>query len=187
MIPRSQLEKTLSGRLSGMQITANQSSGLYRAKATPPVLKSHPIPPQKSLKFIPHPPQNRRPAGTQHTARAERNGFKPGPPTEPKVKKSAVKKFYDVKKQDNVINEGRVSGDGESLENEEYYEKSRCPSWERMPGDGCISDIAEEDEDAEEENCDLEENDNDDDDDCVEGNFEDDYYDCGELDEGKGL
>ena len=73
-------------------------------------------------------------------------------------------------------------------ENEEYQEKSRCPSWERMPGDGCISDIAEEDEDAEEED-DMDENDDDDDEDnndFNEGNIDDDdFYECDELDEGK--
>ena len=187
MYSKSQLEKVLSSRLSGLQVS-NQSSGLYRAKATPPVLKTHSIAPQKSLQFVPHPPQNHRPVGFQSTTRAERKGIKPVPPSEPKAKKTAVRKFYDVKKQDSITDEGRVSGDGESLENEEYYEKSRCPSWERVPGDGCFSDIAEEDEDAEEENCDLEENDKDDDEDeFVEDNFDDDLYDCEELDEGKDI
>ena len=185
MNSRSHLEKTLSAKLSGMQIT-HESSGLSRAKATPPVLKTHSISPQKSFKFIPHPPQNHRPVGIQWSSRAEGKGVKPVPPGEPKAKKGAVRKFYDVRKQDSIVDEGRVSGDGESLENEEYYEKSRCPSWERMPGDGCISDIAEEDEDAEDENCDLEENDNDDDEEFVEGNVDDEYDDCDELDEGKG-
>jgi len=185
MNSRSHLEKTLSAKLSGMQIT-HQSSGLSRAKATPPVLKTHSISPQKSFKFIPHPPQNHRPVGIQRSSRAEGKGVKPVPPSEPKAKKGAVRKFCDVRKQDSIVDEGRVSGDGESLENEEYYEKSRCPSWERMPGDGCISDIAEEDEDAEDENCDLEENDNDDDEEFVEGNVDDEYDDCDELDEGKG-
>ena len=183
MNSRPHLEKSLSSRLSGMQIT-NQSSGLCRAKATPPVLKTHSISPQKDLKFTPHPPKNRRPAGMQCTSRIERKGIGPVPPTAPKAKKAAVRKFYDVKKQDSIIDEGRVSGDGESLENEECFEKSRCPSWERMPGDGCISDIAEEDEDADEEKFDLEEND-DDDDEFVEDNFDEDYFDCDELDEGK--
>ena len=106
----------------------------------------------------------------------------------PQAKKSTLRKFYDVKKQDSFIDEGRISGDGESLENEEYQEKSRCPSWERMPGDGCISDIAEEDEDAEEEEeDDVDENDDDDEDnnDLNEGNNDDDFYECDELDEGK--
>ena len=181
MNSRAQLEKALSSRLSGIQIT-NQLSGLSRAKAPPPVLKSHSIVPQKSLKFIPHPPQKGRPVGLQSGTGAEGKSIKPVPPAEPRAKRPSVRKFYDVRKQDGVIDESRICGDGESLENEEYYEKSRCPSWERIPGDGCISDIAEEDEDAEEENDEAEENDDDDDED---GNCDNDFYECDELDEGK--
>lgn len=181
MNSRSHLENSLSSRLSGLQIT-KQSSGLCRAKATPPVLKTHAVSPQRDLKFMPNPPQNQRPVAIQGTLRAERRGVRPMLPTQPKAKKGAVRKFYDVRKQDGVIDEGRVSGDGESLENEEYLEKSRCPSLERMPGDGCISDIAEEDEEAEEQDCDGED---DEDDELAEGNVDDDYYDCEELDEGK--
>ncbi|KAJ7318897.1 Tubulin polyglutamylase ttll4 [Desmophyllum pertusum] len=181
MNSRAQLEKALSSRLSGIQIT-NQLSGLSRAKAPPPVLKSHSIVPQKSLKFIPHPPQKGRPVGLQSGTGAEGKSIKPVPPAEPRAKRPSVRKFYDVRKQDGVIDESRICGDGESLENEEYYEKSRCPSWERIPGDGCISDIAEEDEDAEEENDEAEENDDDDDDD-EDGNCDNDFYECDELDE----
>lgn len=187
MNSRAQLEKALSSRLSGVQIT-NQLSGLSRAKAPPPVLKSHSIAPQKSFKFIPHPPPNHRPVGLQSSTGATGKNIKPTPPGEPRAKRSTVRKFYDVKKQDSFIDEGRISGDGESLENEEYHEKSRCPSWERMPGDGCISDIAEEDEDAEEENDDMEEDNDADDgdgnDEFIEGNFGNDFYECDELDEG---
>ena len=184
MNSRSQVEQAMSSRLSGLQISSNQSSGLYRAKATPPVLKTHSGTLQKATKFIPHPPH--RPVGIQRTpTRMEGKGVKPPlPPSEPKSRKTAVRKFYDIKKQENIIDEGRVSGDGESLENEEYFEKSRCPSWERMPGDGCISDIAEEDEEAEEENSDLEENDSENDVDA-ECNDDDDFDDCEELDEGQ--
>lgn len=186
MNSRAQLEKALSSRLSGVQIT-NQLSGLSRAKAPPPVLKSHSIAPQKSFKFIPHPPPNHKPVGLQSSTGAAGKNVKPTPPVEPRAKKSTVRKFYDVRKQDSLIDEGRISGDGESLENEEYQEKSRCPSWERMPGDGCISDIAEEDEDAEEENDDVEEDNDADDGDgneLIEGNFDNDYYEYDELDEG---
>ena len=96
-----------------------------------------------------------------------------------------MRKFYDIHKQDGIIYEGRVSGDGESLDNEEFFEKSRCPSWERMPGDGCISDIAEEDEDAEEDkNCGEEEIDEDEDG-FDEENFDDDFDNCDESDEGE--
>lgn len=184
MNSRSQVEQAVSSRLSGLQISSTQSSGLYRAKATPPVLKTHSGTSQKATKFIPHPPH--RPVGIQRTpARMEGKGVKPPlPPSEPKSRKTAVRKFYDIKKQENIIDEGRISGDGESLENEEYFEKSRCPSWERMPGDGCISDIAEEDEEAEEENSDLEENDSENDVDA-ECNDDDDFDDCEELDEGQ--
>lgn len=182
MNSKTQLEKALSSKLNGIQIT-DQLSRLSRAKATPPVLKTHQITPQKSFRFVPHPPQNRRHVGFQNSAVADCKNIKPVPPTEPREKKSMVRKFYDVKKQENIVDEGRVSGDGESLENEDFYEKSRCPSWERMPGDGCISDIAEEDEDAEEEDVDMEENDNDDE--SIEGNFDNDFYECDELDEGK--
>lgn len=185
MNSRSQVvERAMSSRLSGLQISSNQSSGLYRAKATPPVLKTHSGTSQKATRFIPHPPH--KPVGIQRTpTRMEGKGVKPPlPPSEPKSRKTAVRKFYDVKKQENIVDEGRVSGDGESLENEEYFEKSRCPSWERMPGDGCISDIAEEDEEAEEENSDLEENDSENDVDA-ECNDDDDFYDCEELDEGQ--
>lgn len=185
MNSRAQLEKALSSRLNGVQIT-DQLCRLSRAKEPQPVLKTNSITPQKSFKFLPHPPQNQRPSGLQGNARAEGKNIKPVPPAEPRAKKSTVRKFYDVKKQDSFIDEGRISGDGESLENEEYYEKSRCPSWERMPGDGCISDIAEEDEDAEEEDDDVEENDDDNDNnDFIEGNLDDDLYECDELDEGK--
>lgn len=184
MNSRSQVEQAMSSRLSGLQISSNQSSRLYRAKATPPVLKTHSGTSQKATKFIPHPPH--RPVGIQRTpTRTEGKGVKPPlPPSEPKSRKTAVRKFYDIKKQENIIDEGRISGDGESLENEEYFEKSRCPSWERMPGDGCISDIAEEDEEAEEENSDLEENDSENDVDA-ECNDDDDFDDFEELDEGQ--
>lgn len=107
------------------------------------------------------------------------------------VKKLILRKFYDVKKQDSFIDEGRISGDGELLENEEYQEKLRCLLWERMLGDGCILDIVEEDEDVEEEEeeeDDVDENDDDDDEDnndLNEGNNDDDFYECDELDEGK--
>ena len=100
-------------------------------------------------------------------------------------------KFYAVKKQDGIFDEGRVSGDGESLVNEEDFEKSRCPSWERMPGDGCISDIAEEDEDSDKEeesnnyyNCEKEVIDEENESEFDE-NDDGDYDDCDELDEGK--
>lgn len=105
-----------------------------------------------------------------------------------RVKKLILRKFYDVKKQDSFIDEGRISGDGELLENEEYQEKLRCLLWERMLGDGCILDIVEEDEDVEEEEDDVDENDDDDDEDnndLNEGNYDDDFYECDELDEGK--
>lgn len=105
-----------------------------------------------------------------------------------RVKKLILRKFYDVKKQDSFIDEGRISGDGELLENEEYQEKLRCLLWERMLGDGCILDIVEEDEDVEEEEDDVDENDDDDDEDnndLNEGNNDDDFYECDELDEGK--
>lgn len=190
MNSRAQLEKSLSSRLNGVQIT-DQLCRLSRAKAPPPVLKTNSIAPQKSFKFLPHPPQNQRTSGpqAQGNARTEGKSVKPVPPSEPRAKKSTVRKFYDVKKQDSFIDEGRISGDGESLENEEYQEKSRCPSWERMPGDGCISDIAEEDEDVEEEEeeDDMDKIDDDDDDnnDFNEGNIDDDFYECDELDEGK--
>ena len=185
MNSREQLEKALSSKLNGIQIT-NQLSRLSRAKATPPVLKTQPIRPQKSFRFIPHPPQNRKSVGFQNSRGADSKHIKPVPPTEPHGKKSMVRKFYDVRKLDSIVDESRVSGDGESLDNEEFYEKSRCPSWERMPGDGCISDIAEEDEDVEEDG-DLEENDDDDDndnDESVEGNYDNDFYECDDLDEG---
>ena len=187
MNSRAQLEKALSSRLNGVQIT-DQLCRLSRAKAPPPVLKTNSIAPQKSFKFLPHPPQNQRTSGlqSQGNSRAEGKNVKPVPPAAPRAKKSIVRKFYDVKKQDSFIDEGRISGDGESLDNEEYQEKSRCPSWERMPGDGCISDIAEEDEDAEEEEDDMDENDDDEDNNDVnEGNIDDDFYECDELDEGK--
>lgn len=187
MNSRAQLEKSLSSRLNGVQIT-DQLCRLSRAKAPPPVLKTNSIAPQKSFKFLPHPPQNQRTSGpqAQGNARTEGKSVKPVPPSEPRAKKSTVRKFYDVKKQDSFIDEGRISGDGESLENEEYQEKSRCPSWERMPGDGCISDIAEEDEDVEEEEDDMDKIDDDDDNnDFNEGNIDDDFYECDELDEGK--
>ena len=188
MNSKVQLEKALSSRLNGVQIT-DQLCRLSRAKAPPPVLKTNSIAPQKSFKFLPHPPQNQRASGlqSQGNSRAEGKNVKPVPPAAPRAKKPTVRKFYDVRKQDSFIDEGRISGDGESLENEEYQEKSRCPSWERMPGDGCISDIAEEDEDIEED--DMDENDDDDDEDnndFNEGNIDDDdFYECDELDEGK--
>lgn len=190
MNSRAQLEKALSSRLNGVQIT-DQLCRLSRAKAPPPVLKTNSIAPRKSFKFLPHPPQNQRTSGiqSQGNSRPDGKNIKPAPPAMPRAKKSTLRKFYDVKKQDSFIDEGRISGDGESLENEEYQEKSRCPSWERMPGDGCISDIAEEDEDAEEEEeDDVDENDDDDDEDnndLNEGNNDDDFYECDELDEGK--
>ena len=196
MNSRAQLEKALSSRLNGVQIT-DQLCRLSREKAPPPVLKTNSIGPQKSFKFLPHPPQNQRTPGTrvQVNGRSESKNVKPVPPSEPRAKKSTVRKFYDVRKQDSFIDEGRISGDGESLENEEYQEKSRCPSWERMPGDGCISDIAEEDEGAEEEEGDDmdkidddDDNDDDDNNDFNEGNIDDeDFYECdeAELDEGK--
>ena len=189
MNSRAQLEKALSSRLNGVQIT-DQLCRLSRAKAPPPVLKTNSIAPRKSFKFLPHPPQNQRTSGlqSQGNSRPDGKNIKPAPPAMPQAKKSTLRKFYDVKKQDSFIDEGRISGDGESLENEEYQEKSRCPSWERMPGDGCISDIAEEDEDAEEEEDDVDESDDDDDEDnndLNEGNNDDDFYECDELDEGK--
>lgn len=182
MNSKVQLDKALSSKLNGIQIT-NHLSKLSRAKATPPVLKSQPISPQKSFKFMPHPPQNRKSVGFQNSRRTDDQNIKLAPPTEPRGKNYMVRKFYDVRKKDSNVDESRVSGDGESLENEEFYEKSRCPSWERMPGDGCISDIAEEDEDAEEEDDDMEENDDDDDDESVEDNYDNDFYECDDLDE----
>lgn len=96
-----------------------------------------------------------------------------------------VRKFYDVRKKDSNVDESRVSGDGELLENEEFYEKLRCLLWECMLGDGCIFDIVEEDEDVEEEDDDMEENDDDDDDDeFVEDNYDNDFYECDDFDEG---
>ena len=133
---------------------------------------------------MPHPPQNRKSVGFQNSRRTDDQNIKPAPPTEPRGKNYMVRKFYDVRKKDSVVDESRVSGDGESLENEEFYEKLRCPSWERMPGDGCISDIAEEDEDAEEEDGDMDENDDDDDEESVEDNYDNDFYECDDLDEG---
>ena len=187
MNSRAQLEKALSSRLNGVQIT-DQLCRLSREKAPPPVLKTNSIAPQKSFKFLPHPPQNQRTSGSQvhGNARTESKNVKPVPPSEPRSKKSVVRKFYDVKKQDSFVDEGRISGDGESLENEEYQEKSRCPSWERIPGDGCISDIAEEDEGVEEEeDDDMDKIDDDDDNnDFNEGNIDEDIYECDELDEG---
>lgn len=186
MNSKAQLEKALSTRLNGVQITNQLTTQLSRAKAPAPVLKSHGIAPQKTFRFIPHPPPNHRPGGLQSNAKATGKNIKPTPPAVPRTKRSTVRKFYDVKKQDSFIDEGRISGDGESLDNEEYHEKSSCPSWERMPGDGCISDIAEEDEDAEEENDDVEEDDADsvDNDEFMEGNLDNDLYECDELDEG---
>ena len=192
MNSRAQLEKdNLSSRLNRVQIT-NQLQRLSRAKAPPPVLKTNSLAPQKSFKFLPHPPQNQRTSGLQGAGnkRTEGKNVKPVPPAGPRVQKSTVRKFYDVKKQDSFIDEGRISGDGESLENEEYHEKSRCPSWERMPGDGCISDIAEEDEDTEEGDV-VDKTDDDDDDDEDDNNdfneetLYDDFYECDDLDEGK--
>lgn len=135
---------------------------------------------------MPHPPQRCRPVVGNSTLRINRKGVRPVPPSQPKSRKGQVCKFYDVKKQDRIIDEGRVSGDGESLVNEEDFEKSRCPSWERMPGDGCISDIAEEDEDNDNEgesndNCDEEVIDEENESEFDEN--DDDDYD--ELDEGK--
>ncbi|KAK2570041.1 Tubulin monoglutamylase TTLL4 [Acropora cervicornis] len=150
MNSKTPFEKSLSSKLSNLQIS-KQSSGLSRAKATPLVLKAHLSSSQKDLKFVPHPPQRCRPVVGNSTSRINRKGIRPVPPSQPKSRKGQVCKFYAVKKQDGIIDEGRVSGDGESLVNEEDFEKSRCPSWERMPGDGCISDIAEEDEDSDKE------------------------------------
>lgn len=191
MNSRAQLEKdNLSSRLNRVQIT-NQLQRLSRAKAPPPVLKTNSLAPQKSFKFLPHPPQNQRTSGLQGAGnkRTEGKNVKPVLPAGPRVQKSTVRKFYDVKKQDSFIDEGRISGDGESLENEEYHEKSRCPSWERMPGDGCISDIAEEDEDTEEDDVvdktDDDDDDEDDNNDFNEETLDDDFYECDDLDEGK--
>ncbi|XP_068716224.1 tubulin monoglutamylase TTLL4-like [Montipora foliosa] len=182
MTSRTPSEKSLSSRLNHMQIS-KQPSGLCRAKATPPVLKAHFMSSQKDPKFVPYPPQKARPVATKSTSLVARNDVRPVPPTQPKTKKRLVRKFYDIHKQDGIIYEGRVSGDGESLDNEEFFEKSRCPSWERMPGDGCISDIAEEDEDAEEDkNCEEEEIDEDEDG-FDEENFDDDFDNCDESDE----
>lgn len=186
MNSRTPFEKSLSSKLSNLQIS-KQSSGLSRAKATPLVLKTHLSSSQKDLKFVPHPPQRCRPVVGNSTSRINRKGIRPVPPSQPKSRKGQVCKFYAVKKQDGMIDEGRVSGDGESLVNEEDFEKSRCPSWERMPGDGCISDIAEEDEDSDKEeesnyNCEEEVIDEENESESDE-NDDDDYDDCDELDE----
>lgn len=187
MNSRAQLEKDLSSRLNRVQIT-NELHRLSRAKAPPPVLKTNSLAPQKSFKFLPHPPQNQRTSGLQGAGnkRTEGKNVKPVPPAGPRVQKSTVRKFYAVKKQDSFIDEGRISGDGESLENEEYHEKSRCPSWERMPGDGCISDIAEEDEDdKDDDDIDKTDDDYDDNNDFNEETHDDDFCECDDLDEGK--
>ena len=87
-----------------------------------------------------------------------------------------VRKFYDVKKE-GLVDEGRVSGDGESCTECNESGLPYCER-ERVPGDGCFSDIAEEDEEGEvdDDNFVAEE------DEGIE-DLDDDFYECDELDE----
>lgn len=103
---------------------------------------------------------------------------KPTPPISPK-KSTYFRKFYAVKTEDTY--EQRISGDGEAFVDDDEDNKGinfKIPSFERLPPDGCFSDIAEEDEDADKKNNDF-------DDDEVEdalGDFGDEFCDD-EMDE----
>ena len=190
MAAKSDFEKVLSSRLNRIQIN-HQPMGLSRAKVTPPVLQTHTIIPARAFKFVPHPPKSRKPISVSLNNTRSDNKNKLTSVPHPRKKKTTLKKFYDVKKQMSIAEEGRVRGDGESFENDEFFEKSSWPSWERMPGDGCVSDIAEDDEeDIEGEDVENEDgidgdNDYENDNDFAEGNFDNECYECDELDEGK--
>lgn len=176
MAARSDFDKTIVNRFDRMQITnAKPPTGLSRHKSRPFLLKSTqaktiPI----STKIVPHPPHTKK-----HTSSPNFHFSsikKPAPPNTPKSKIMLVRKFYDVKKE-GLVDEGRVSGDGESCTECNEGGLPYCER-ERVPGDGCFSDIAEEDEEGEvdDDNFVAEE------DEGIE-DLDDDFYECDELDE----
>ena len=177
----SEFDRTIVNRLDRMQVSsAKPPSGLSRPKSRPLLLKSTtqaqsiPI----STKLVPHPPDSKKTSSTPGS-HATGNMRRPTPPSTPKGKTLLVRKFYDVRKED-LLDEDRVCGDGEDSAE---HSEAGVPTWEkeRLPGDGCFSDIAEEGEDAEGESDDghfgPEE------DEGIENLGDDDYFECDELDE----
>lgn len=154
-------QSNLAASFGELRVTRKPPTGLIREKAKPLLLKT-----ETRQKPVPHPPTSPK--------KSPQNGDNiplniPTPPSVPKTKSTFQRKFY---KTEEVLSEDRICGDGESCKDDEYVEKDVIP--ERQPGDGCFSDIAEEDEDE------IDESDNEDD---VEGdnNFEDEYYECDEI------
>lgn len=156
-------QSNLTANFGDLKLNSKPPTGLIREKAKPLLLKS-------DGKQRPHPPTS--PKKAQQNGENQLN--KPTPPSIPRSKNTFQRKFY---KTEEVLYEDRVCGDGESCK-DDYYEKDIV--LERQPGDGCFSDIAEEDED------DVDDSDND----CtVEGedNFEDEYFECDEMVDGEEL
>ncbi|KAK3748193.1 hypothetical protein QZH41_012997 [Actinostola sp. cb2023] len=161
-------QSNLAARFGELRVNSKPPTGLVREKAKPLLLvktdadtlgRSDTKP-----KPIPHPPQTPKTISPDNCSPAK----KPTPPSTPKCGTTFQRKFY--KSEELLYDEDRVCGDGESCKDDEYIDKDVI--LERQPGDGCFSDIAEEDEDDES-----------DDDAAVEGedNLEDGCYECNEM------
>lgn len=147
----------LTASFGELRVTNKPPTGLLREKAKPLLLKNENR--QKSVTL----PKKTTPNGENIPCNV------PTPPSAPKTKTTFQRKFY---KTEELIYEDRICGDGESSKDDEYLEKDQFI--ERQPGDGCFSDIAEEDED------DVDESGNEDADEG-ENDIEDDFYECDEI------
>ena len=125
MAARDLHERGLVSGFDKLNIATKPPSGFVaHGKPSSPNVK-----PLQPRQLIPHPPAKK----------------KPTPPTSP-PKSTYFRKFYACKTDESY--EQRISGDGEAFNDDDESSGSKYPSFERLPPDGCFSDIAEEDEDA---------------------------------------
>lgn len=166
MAARNGYDKQLTARFEKLNVAAKPPSGLA-SNGKPTAKALQPLYPRQ---LVPRPPLAKK---------------KPNPPTCPKKPTSTYfRKFYALKTEEH--SEQRISGDGEAVVDDEVEnsgDNSETPSFERLPPDGCFSDIAEE-----EDYSDGKVDDFDDGEDDIlkefENNFYDDEMDEMEADEG---
>jgi hypothetical protein len=162
----------LAAKFGELRVNSKPPTGLLREKARPLLLKSESDPLNGLVKpsFVPHPPQAPKKTASVPSSPVRSQVIKnPTPPSTPKNRNISKRKLF---KSEDLWDEDRVCGDGEACKADDIYSEKDI-ILERQPGDGCFSDIAEEDEECDEECVN-------DDDEVDEDNIE---YECGDLDE----
>ncbi|XP_031549397.1 tubulin polyglutamylase TTLL4-like isoform X2 [Actinia tenebrosa] len=165
-------ESSLIAKFGELKVNSKPPTGLLREKAKPLLLKPESETVNGLIKpnFVPHPPQGPKKATSVPSPPVCSPVKKPTPPSTAKTKGTFRRKYS---KSEEIWYEDRVSGDGEASKDDDIYSE-KDSILERQPGDGCFSDIAEEDEE--------------DDDECMNdddevGDEEDIDYDCDGLEE----